>query len=466
MNEHKLVRGLGLVSAISIVVGSVIGTGVFLKARIMTCNAGSPLLVLGVWVAAAGLSLAGALTYSELAAMMPAAGGEYVFIREAFGRRLSFIYGWTQTLICYSGSQAAKAAGFAIFLNIFSGGAFQSVLFRTNIAGHNFTFGTLQIVALAIMFLTTFVNCASVSVGGKVASFLTALKILLLAAIGIGAFFLAQGSWANLTLANAGGTCEGVSAAARGGISGIAAAMLGALWAYDGWSNLTVVAGEVKNPQRNIPIALIFGMFVVVALYLFINTAYFYTLTPTQIASVPANSSVAAEVVRSFLGPAAVSMIAMALVISSLGSLQTGLLAAARIPYAMAQDGLFFSALGRVSSGSRVPVNALLAQSVWIAMLILSGSFDTLTDYAMFAAWIFYVLNTIAVFIFRRTMPNAERPYRVWGYPVVPIIFLIVATWLLVNTVWTAPLRSLIGLGLIALGLPFYQLWARKLVPQ
>jgi len=484
-----LVRGLGVFASVSIVVGSVIGTGIFLKTRVMMCNVETPWLVIVAWIVAGFMSLAGALTYAELAAMMPRAGGEYVFIREGYGRPLAFLYGWTQFAVAYTGSQAAKGVSFAIFLNILLHDALNVVYFTAHIPRiqiplnffnlyliklpfgsitlpeFDLPFGHLQVVALAIIILATLVNCLAVSFSGKVSVFLTGLKILIVLAIGVCAFLLAQGSFAHFSLGGAGGACEGVEATARGGLAGFGAAMLGALWAYDGWSNVTIVAGEVKRPQRNLPLALIGGILIVAALYIFANVAYLYVLSPVEVANVSKASSVATEVARKFLGPAAVGVIAMAMMVSTLGSLHTGTLSGARISYAMAKDGLFFRPLARLSERTRVPVNALILQCVWSCVLALSGSFDTLTDYVIFAAWIFYALNTASVFIFRRRMPHAERPYKTVGYPVLPVVFLLAAGYLIVNTVIATPTQALVGLGIIALGLPIYFYWARKNPP-
>jgi APA family basic amino acid/polyamine antiporter len=460
--EHALVRGLGLAAATSIVVGSVIGTGIFLKTRVMMCNVESPALVVAAWLVAGLLSLAGALTYAELAAMMPRAGGEYVFIREGYGRPLAFLYGWTQFAVAYSGSQAAKGAGFAIFLNELAGGSLDRPFFTIDVFGHPVPFGLLQIVALAVIIAATWVNCLAVSIGGSISVFLTTLKILIVLGVGLGAFALARGSWDNLALSGAGAACEGVEATARGGLAGFGAALLGALWAYDGWTNGSIVAGEVRNPQRALPIALIGGTMIVGALYVFANVSYLYVLSPEEIGNVSPTSSVATEVVRQFLGPAAVALVAVAMMVSTLGTLHTGTMAGARISYAMANDGLFFAPLARVSAGARVPVNALLLQCVWSCVLALSGSYDTLTDYVIFAAWIFYGLNTASVFILRRRMPDAARPYRTVGYPVVPLVFILVAAWLIVNTLTATPRQALAGLAIILLGLPIYAYWARK----
>jgi APA family basic amino acid/polyamine antiporter len=309
--------------------------------------------------------------------------------------------------------------------------------------------------------IVTLINCLHVIVSGGVAAFLTVIKISLVLGLGIGAFFFASGDWAHYSMTNIGGACYKVADSARYGIAGFGAAMLGALWGYDGWNNLTLVAGEVKNPQRNIPRALIGGMLVIITLYVFINIAYFYVLDPTRIASIQETSSVAREVALSFLGPVAVSLIAMALFASSVGTLHTSVLTGARVPYAMARDRLFFQNLARLSKRTHVPIGALVVQGTWASILALSGSFDTLTNYVIFGSWIFYGLTTSAVFVFRRKMPDAERPYRAWGYPVVPILFLIVTAGLLVNTLWATPVEALIGLALIALGFPVYWYWAR-----
>ncbi len=459
--QASLIRGLGLAAAFSIVVGNVIGQGIFLKTRVMTCNVGEPSTVIFVWIAAGLLSLAGALTYAELAAMMPKAGGEYVFVREAYGRCTGFLYGWMQFFIAKTGSQAALAVGFAIFLNQLLGNALNGEYFRFEISNFTFVFGAMQAVALAAILVVTLINCLAVSLSGNVAAVLTAVKIALVLLIIVGAFLLADGSFTHFGMSGAGGDCEGVDAAARAGFAGFGAAMLGALWAYDGWNNLTLVAGEVKQPQRNIPIALITGMATVGCLYILANLAYFYVLTPEEITGIPAASSVATQVAERFLGSTAVGFMAAALLASTFGTLHTSILTGSRVPYAMARDGLFFQSLARLSQRARVPVGALILQGVWAGILALSGSYDALTDYVIFASWIFYGLATASVFIFRRRMPDAERPYKTWGYPIVPILFLLVTAALLINTLLTTPRQALTGLALIALGLPVYWYWTR-----
>jgi APA family basic amino acid/polyamine antiporter len=458
---NHLVRGLGLTAAIAVNVANIIGTGVFLKARVMTCNVGTPGKALAVWVAAGLLSLAGGLTYSELLAMQPKDAGEYGIVRDAYGRLWGFLYGWTQFLIARSASAAALAVGFAIFLNDLVGGALRTVYFSITLpGGHVVGFGRLQLVALGAILVTTLINCAAVNVSGNFAIALTILKVLVLIGVAVGAFVYSGGDWSHLSQANVNGTCEGV-AVTGGGLAGMAAAMLGALWAYDGWNNVAFMAGEVKRPERNLPLALIVSMFLVMGIYLFINLSYYHVLSPTEIASVPASSSTAAEVVRRLLGSAAVTLMAAAMMTSSFGALHASILATARVPYAMAKDRLFFTGLAKLSR-THVPVRSLIVLAIWSSVLALSGSYDTLTDYAIFALTMFYALTAGAVFIFRRRIPNANRPYKTWGYPVVPILFLIVICGLILTTIWNSPTQSAIGLGLIVLGLPVYLYWERS----
>jgi basic amino acid/polyamine antiporter, APA family len=461
-SNGQLIRGLGLTAAIAVNVANIIGTGVFLKARVMTCNVGTPGIALSVWLVAGLLSVAGALTYAELLAMMPRAAGEYGIMRDAYGRPWGFIYGWTQFAIARSASAAALAVGFAIFLNDLVGGALKHDYFTLHLPrGYNVPFGRLQLVALVAITVTVLINCAAVRFSGGVATFLTTIKVLLLIGVGLGAFFYSGGDWSHLSQSNVGGVCEDV-AITSGGLAGFAAAMLGALWAYDGWNNITFLAGEVKNPERNLPLGLIISMFLVMGLYLLVNLSYYHVLTPTQVASVAASSSVAGEVVRRLLGAIAVTLMAAAMMTSSFGALHASILATSRVPYAMARDRLFFTGLAKVSPRTHVPIRSLVALGIWSGILTLSGSFDKLTDSAIFALTIFYAFVAGSVFIFRRRMPDAPRPYRTWGYPVVPIIFLVVTTLLILRTIWDAPKQSAIGLALILLGVPIYLIWSKR----
>ena len=458
----ELTRGVGPWAATAVNVTNMIGTGVFLKTRVMTCNVGSATMVLVVWLAAGLLSLAGTFAYSEIAAMMPEAGGDYVYLRRAYGRLVGFLSGWVAFTVARAGSQAALAVGLAIFMNVALGGALNRWHTDASSLAPHLSLSGLTLVALAAIWTVALINCASVTAGGRVALALTIAKVGLVLCVGIGAFAFASGDWRHLWQSGLSGSCEGVESSARGGIAGFGAAMLGALWAYDGWQNVAPLAGEIRDPQRNLPRAFVGGTLVVTALYLFVNVAYYFALSPLEIASVPVSSSVATEVLKKFLGPLAVSMTAVALTISSFGSLHASVLANSRIPFAMARDGLFFRGLVRLSPRSNVPARAILAQAAWASVLALSGSYDRLTDSVIFAAWLFYGLVIASLFVFRHTMPDTPRPYRALGYPVIPMIFLLVTAALLINTFVVAPRAAIQGIALLAAGLPFYWYWSRR----
>lgn len=457
----ELRRGLGLWGGIAVNVGNVIGTGVFLKTRVMICNVEDPLLVMLVWVAAGLLSLLGALCYAELSAAMPAAGGDYVFLRRAYGRPASFLYGWTVFAIMKTGSQAALAVGFAIFVNAISGGALDATWVTLPLADGIAVRG-LTIVALGALWFVTLINCASIGATGSIATLLTAAKVVAVAAIGVAAFAFGSGDLGHFFVPVSGGTCDGVQQSAIGGIAGFGAAMLGAMWAYDGWNNVAPLCGEVKDPQKNLPRIFVGSTLLVIALYVGVNAAYFYVMTPTHIADLSATSSVATEVVRLFAGPIAVTLMAAVLMTSSLGSLHASVLANSRVPYAMARDGLFFEPLSRLSPRTRVPVNAVLAQAGWASVLAISGTYDTLTDSVVFASCLFYALAAAAVWVLRRKEPDLPRPFKTWGYPFTPLAFVLVSFALLVNALVATPTQALFGIGVVLLGLPFYWFWNRR----
>jgi basic amino acid/polyamine antiporter, APA family len=483
-DKYSLVRGLGLLAAASVIIGNVIGTGVFFKARIMTCNVGTGGWVIAAWVAAGLLALAGALTYAELTAMKPKAGAEYVLLRDAYGRASSFLYGWMQIFIAKTGSMAALAVAFAMVLNTYFDNQLSVPILSTSIFGYDLTITMVQIVGIGVIIIFTTLNSASVALSGQIATALTFVKIALVLLVGLGAFaFVTGGTFDNFGLDSVGAACEGVNEAQRYGsaqysfFAGFAAAMLGALWGYDGWNQLTFVAGEVKDPNKNIPLAIIGSTILIIVLYVFVHIAYFYVLNPIAIASVPEDKAVAQVIAEQFfsgdgfsiLAGTAVAIFTIGLMISSLGSLHTSTLAGARVPYAMAQDGLMLKVFGRLSS-SGVPITSLFFQAAWAILLTLSGSFDTLTNYVIFGSFIFYGLITSSVFLFRRRYPDLARPYRTWGYPVVPIVFLLVTAWLLLQTLYDEPVQSFIGIGLILLGLPVFWFlnrgYVKEIVPE
>ncbi|HXG71073.1 MAG TPA: amino acid permease [Gemmatimonadaceae bacterium] len=461
--ETKLVRALSLREAAALVIGTVIGTGIFLKTAPMSQLLGSPSMVLFAWVAAGLLSLAGALTYAELGAMLPKAGGEYVFLREAYGDLLAFLFGWANMAIIATGAIAALGTAFASFLSAFvpMSAVYAERTFQLLGQEVHWEFGIRQVVAIAVILLFTAVNTVGVAVSGRIQWLLTAAKVLGITVIVGGAFLLSRAaSWDHLS-------APVTSSPTAGGVSAFGAAMIAALWAYQGWSHMPMVAGEMKNPERDIPRGLIYGMLIVLAIYLLTNIAYFYALPFNEIVTSSSTAyrdalPVATKATQSYLGEKASAVVTIAFLLSLIGALNGVVVMNARVPYAMARDGLFFPGLGKLASGTGVPARAVWAQGIWGALLALSGTFDQLTTSSIFAVWIFFALAAGAVLVLRKKMPDIPRPYRTFGYPFVPILFILVATWLVINTLRTNPVESGAGLVLIALGIPFYLYFRRN----
>jgi basic amino acid/polyamine antiporter, APA family len=447
LKQVRLIRGLGFNEALSLVVGTVIGTGVFIKTAVMSQTVGSPIWVLAAWGVAGLLSFAGALCYAELGGMYPKAGGEYVFLREAYGDFWAFLFGWMRFWIGTPGSIAAYAVGAATFFEavVHLGGPFEG------------SGGRGVLAALFILFFSG-VNCFNVSVGGRVQSALTALKVCMIIGLVVMIFFgPGAGSWDHLLLKDGW---------AFRGMSSFGVAMLAALWAYDGWNNMPMAAGEVENPTRNVPLALAVGMAIVFFVYAISNVAYFYALPFFDISSAnsPAHPDalpVATMAAQAMLGSAAVGALSAAFVISALGAMNGSILTGARIPYAMAKDGLFLESLQHIGAKSHSPAVAVVVQGLIAAVLALSGTFDELTNYVVFSAWIFYALGAGAIFVLRKSHPGARRPFLVPGYPVLPAIFIATALFLLINTLLTATRESAIGLAFIASGIPVF-FWFEK----
>jgi APA family basic amino acid/polyamine antiporter len=448
----SLVRSLGPWDAASIVVGTIIGSGIFLVPSSMAAAVGSPGMVLLVFLVGGLLSLAGALTYAELGAAMPDAGGEYVYLREAYGPLWGFLYGWTQFCVAKSGSIATLATAFFYYLANFWP-ALEAPLWEADLPvgqdGILLQISSGQILAMALILGLAWVNYFGVRVGGRVQTSVTILKIgLILVIVGLAAV-LGGGQAANWTSVTE----------HRGGVSGFFVALVAALWAYDGWNNLNMASGEVEDPGKNIPRALIFGVLAVMSIYIVTNIAYFYVLPAQAVAS---SNRVASDVAKAFLGSAGGDAVALAAMISIFAALNGSILSGARVPYAMARDGYFFSALGKVHPQHRSPHVSILALSVWSALLVLSGSYEQLFTYVIFASWILYGMAAATVFVLRRKRPDLPRPHRVIGYPVVPLFFVAMAAALVVMTFLASPRESLMGLALIALGIPFYWVWRKS----
>jgi len=451
---RELARALSLRDSIALVL-TVIGTGVFLKAAPMAQLVGSPGKVLLAWLAAGLLSLAGALTYAELGAMMPEAGGEYVFLREAYGDLAGFLFGWTSVMLIASGGLAAVSNAVASFLAAFI--SFDGVWIARDLhlLGQtiHWQLGGQQFVAVAIILLFAAINSRGVEVGGRVQWAATVAKLAGIAIIVLGAFLLSKtGSWSNLR-------APVTAQTAPTGIGAFGAAMIASLWAYQGWSNLPMVAGEIEKPERNIPRALIYGMLLVIVVYLVTNAAFFYALPFNEVLT--SNSTayrdalpVASKAAQTFWSHGA-QIVSLAFMIAAIGALNGITLMNARVPYAMARNGLFFRSLADLSD-RRVPARAIWFQAIWACLLALSGTFDQITTSVIFAVWLFTALVGSSLFVLRRKLPAAPRRYRALGYPVVPALFVLVAAWLVVNSLSATPVESAAGLLLMALGLPFY----------
>ena len=452
---RELVRAISLRDAIALVL-TVIGTGVFLKTAPMAQLVGSPSKVLLAWLAAGLLSLAGALTYAELGAMMPEAGGEYVFLREAYGDLPAFLFGWSSVMLIASGGLAAVSTALASFLASFVP---LSAVFTTHdfhVLGQvvHWRLGIQQIVAVAVILLFSWVNARGIQIGSRVQWVATVAKLGGIAIIVLGALLLSHtGSWQHLKT-------PVTATIAPAGLGAFGAAMLAALWAYQGWSNVPMVAGEIEKPERNVPRALIFGMLIVILVYLVTNLAYFYALPFSEVLT--ANSTayrdalpVAAKAAQTFSSYGA-QIVSIAFMISAIGALNGITMMNARVPFAMARDGLFFGPLSDLSATSSAPVNAIWFQGIWACVLALSGTFDQITTSVIFAVWVFTALVGSSLFVLRRKLPAAPRRYRTPGYPVVPALFVLVALWLVVNTLTASPVESAVGLFFIALGLPFF----------
>jgi basic amino acid/polyamine antiporter, APA family len=450
-----LVRALSLRDALALVL-TVIGTGVFLKTAPMAQLVGSPTNVLLAWLAAGLLSLAGALTYAELGAMMPEAGGEYVFLREAYGNLPAFLFGWTSVMLIASGGLAAVATALASFFASFVSLNAVWMTRDFHLLGQDvhWRLGVQQLVAVAVILLFCAINSRKVTVGGHVQWIATVAKLAGIAIIVLGGFFLSKlGSFQHLRT-------PATSGIPHVGAGAFGAAMIAALWAYQGWSNVPMMAGEIEKPERNVPRALIYGMLLVILVYLVTNLAYFYAIPFSEILS--SNSTayrdalpVAAKAAQAFSKYGA-QIVSLAFIIAAIGALNGITMMNARVPFAMASDHLFFRPLAKLSPTSRVPVNAVWFQGIWACVLALSGTFDQITTSVIFAVWLFTALVGTTLFVLRRKLPAAPRRYRAIGYPVVPAVFVLVAIWLVGNSFVATPVESAAGLLMIAIGLPFY----------
>jgi len=448
----ELVRGLGPWASAAIVVGTMIGTGIFLKPAEMAREGRFVSIVFAAWIVGAILSMFGALSFAELGAAIPEAGGEYAYLRRGFGPQWGFMFGWMHSIVGRPSSMSSIAAGIARFAS-FLIPAVAAPIFTLHMpafAGlkpYDFVFTWAQPVAVLWLVIMTIVNYLGVRLGGAVQVVLTLVKILsVLVVIGV-AFFSGAGSahpadpvWPS---------------ALNGGIlTAFLAALAAALWAYDGWEDLNLVGSEVENPQKNFPRALLGGVALVAAIYLLFSAACLRVLPFDAVAN---SSHIASDVVERVAGHGAAYWMTLAMVISAIGSLNSSVLSGARVPYAMARDGLFFKIADGIHPKFLTPSRALIFQGILAGLMALTGTFEELTNLFIFAGWIFYGLAVVALFRLRKTEPEMSRPYRCWGYPWVPGIFVAGALALTLSILVQRPGTSLLGMLLIAAGVPFYR---------
>jgi APA family basic amino acid/polyamine antiporter len=442
-----LLRRLNGWHATAIVVGTIIGSGIFLVPSEMMQAVGTARMVYAVWIAGGVLSFFGALTYAELGSMKPQAGGEYVFIRDAYGPATGFLYAWTWFIIAKPASMASVTTGIVRVLGTFP--AMEFLSHSAVHAGFSVTWG--QLLAVALCIAISALNYVGVQRAGNFQLVFTVLKIAMVLVIAAFCFGFQGGSWHHFS---------GVATGARGGVAGFMAALVAALWAYDGWNDLNMVAGEVKAPEKTIPRALIAGVALVGALYMLTNAGVQYVLTASQVAASPRAAS---DAMRVAAGMGGAALVAAGMALSMLVTLNGTVMSGARVPYAAARDGLLFPALAKVHPRFHTPATAIVVQcGLAVGLLTVSGKFRELFSLAIFAEWLFYMIAASTVFVFRRKVPDAPRPYRVWGYPVVPMVFVLASAALLYYTFMDNLRLSLGGVVVILAGLPVYAYFAQE----
>ncbi|HEY6376585.1 MAG TPA: amino acid permease [Edaphobacter sp.] len=490
---------MGLFSATAIVMGSMIGSGIFIVSADMSRGLGSPALLIAAWLVTAVMTIIGALSYGELAAMMPKAGGQYVYLREALGPLWGFLYGWTLFLVIQTGTIAAVGVAFGKFLGVF----FPSVSAQNWLwhIGHvpawhvgpmvlgNMDIGlnTANLAAIVVVVLLTLLNTLGVKMGAAVQNVFTSAKVLALAAVvAVGVFaknadavaanfgagwknFWARAGWHTTHAVQVG---VGGPTAFVGVLTILAVVQVGSLFSSDAWNNVTFTAGEIRNPRRNLPLSLAIGTGVVLLLYVLCNFVYLSVLpmmgdpAATTIAGrgiqFAAEDRVATAVMESAFAGLGAKLMAAAILVSTFGCVNGMLLAGARVYYAMSRDGLFFKSVGKLSERSKTPVNSLWVQCVWTCLLCLSGSYGQLLDYVIFAVLVFYILTIMGLFVLRRARPDAARPYKAFGYPVLPGLYIVMAAWICVVLLRYKPQYTWPGLIIVLLGVPVYLVWKRQ----
>lgn len=496
-NENQFVQGLGLTSGTMLVMGSMIGSGIFIVSAEISRIGGSPALLIGAWLVTGFLTITGALAYGELAAMMPHAGGQYVYLRESLGPLWGFLYGWTLFLVIQTGTIAAVAVAFGKFLGIFlpsisSSNWLLHIAHVPSIPVGPMVLGNMDVglntqnlVAILVVVFLSILNIFGVRTGAMVQNIFTSAKtaaLLGLVLLGVflgrnaqamaanfGVNFWHNAEWRSLHAVQVG---VGGPIAMVGVITILAVAQVGTLFSADAWNNVTFTAGEVKNPQRNIPLSLVLGTGAVILLYVLANVVYLCVLPlvgdphgTTILArgiQYASEDRVATAVIQQIFGPVGASIMAVAILISAFGCDNGLILAGARVYYAMAKDGLFFRGASELHRKYRTPAHSLIMQCAWTCILCISGSYNQLLDYIVFAVLVFYILTITGLFVLRAKRPDEPRPYRAIGYPVLPAIYILMAVFIDIVLLRYKPQYTWPGLIIVLLGIPVYYGWSRK----
>jgi basic amino acid/polyamine antiporter, APA family len=458
-NQRNLIKTLGLSYVIIFVIANIIGSGVYKKIAPMAAELHSSVWILMAWIVAGIITIFGALSNAEVAGLLADTGGDYVYLKRIYNRFFSFLYGWSLFAVIQTATISSLAYVFAQSLNSVVPIPHIFLSLQTfTIGGVFFPFQEfgVKLTAIILILLLTFLNITGLKSGARVSKIIMWLiftGLFVIVVFGLSHVHTKPANFMNIReLAN--GTVT---------ISSFFTAMLAAFWAYQGWVSVGFIGGEIKNPNKNIPKGIVIGVLVVIFIYLLVNVTYLSLLSIPQLEQIYAsdNQIAAVEAVRSFWGTGGVMFISLLILLTTLGCTNASILTGARPYYAMARDRLFLQSIGKLNR-TNVPGNSLLAQGIWASVLVLSGTFDQLTDMIIFSVFIFYGATSLGVFILRRKMPDAHRPYKVWGYPVVPAIFIIFCLFLFFNTITTRPREAAIGTILILSGIPIYLLLQRK----
>lgn len=448
--DAQLVKGIGLWGATLLVIGSVIGSGIFLTTGGMLAELPSTTLLLAAWGAGGLLAMAGGLTYAEMGSMFPRSGGLYVFLSEAYGPVWGFLFGWACMLVILTGSIATVAIGFAEYFSYFFPAlGTANVLFSVPMPWGPWSISAGQLMAAASIAIITAINYVGVNAGNAVNAVLTVAKVGLLVLLPVLALVYLRTDPVLTPV---------VPIASARPLASFGVIMIAVMWTYEGWYYVAFAAGEIKDAARNVPRSLILGTLALTAIYLAVNLAYVYTLSVEEMSGV---TRIAEKMVTVLLGPAGAALVAASVVISTFGCNVAAVITCSRTCFAMAADGRFFPAAAKVHPVYRTPHMAILITSAWAAFLTLTGGYETLFTYVTFASVLFGSLGGAAIFVLRAKRPEVPRPYRAWGYPLVPALYVLGSLALVWNTLMERPGASIAGLGLVALGLPFYYHWAK-----